>query len=356
MNEYKTFPFHLTFLPNRTSFKSVYLSLDYFKKHKLFDILIKNEKFDVHYDQVIENVDSTNSSEIHLQCQFQESLNDEQKNAIINIVRAKNHPLPYLLFGPAGNTQESNLFRNQSNECFSLSIGTGKTRTLVACIEHIVRTTNKNIMVCAPSNAASDEIAIRLVKILKDGELFRLFPKLYEPKKIHDVLRKVCNLRDEKLSHPSLSFLYQFRVVVTTVSTVSSITRAREDPNFKSGHFAYVFIDEAACLHEPATMVAIAGLCSEESAIKSSIVLAGDPKQLDAVTMSSYAVQLGYKKSYMEYLFDQKLYQRSLKTGNFNPQFITQLVKNYRCHPKILEFSNKLFYENKLEAKAPSGK
>lgn len=29
-------------------------------------------------------------------------LNMEQKSAVVNIVKAKNFPLPYLLFGPAG--------------------------------------------------------------------------------------------------------------------------------------------------------------------------------------------------------------------------------------------------------------
>lgn len=43
--------------------------------------------------------------------------------------------------------------------------GTGKTKTLVAAIEQIVRTTDQNVLVCASSNAACDEIAVRLLKV-----------------------------------------------------------------------------------------------------------------------------------------------------------------------------------------------
>lgn len=44
----------------------------------------------------------------HLQTHFSGKLayglNEEQKIAAMNIVMAKNQPLPYLLFGPAGKT------------------------------------------------------------------------------------------------------------------------------------------------------------------------------------------------------------------------------------------------------------
>lgn len=97
------------------------------------------------------------------------------------------------------------------------------------------------------------------------------------------------------------------------------------------------------------------GLCTHPREIKSSIVLAGDPKQLDAVTKSGYAGKLGFKTSFMEHLFEKRLYKRNALTGKFNQKYITQLVKNYRSHPAILEIPNKLFYDNKLEAKAPDG-
>lgn len=97
------------------------------------------------------------------------------------------------------------------------------------------------------------------------------------------------------------------------------------------------------------------GLCTSTREIHAKIVLAGDPKQLDAVTKSECAKSLGYNISWLERLCSTNLYSRNASTGQFNEMFITQLVKNYRSHPYILRVSNELFYENKLEAYAPEG-
>lgn len=85
------------------------------------------------------------------------------------------------------------------------------------------------------------------------------------------------------------------------------------------------------------------------NSIKSSIVLAGDAKQLDAVTKSKHAQMLGFNKSFMEHLLEKKLYRSK------NQNFITQLVKNYRSHAAILHKPSKLFYHGVLQAAAPEG-
>lgn len=81
-------------------------------------------------------------------------------------------------------------------------------------------------------------------------------------------------------------------------------------------------------------------------------MLAGDPKQLDPVTKSKHSKELGFSKSLMEQLFEQKLYQRNILTTKFNPVYITQLVKNYRSHKDILKVPNELFYDNRLVPQA----
>lgn len=98
-------------------------------------------------------------------------------------------------------------------------------------------------------------------------------------------------------------------------------------------------------------MLFIIGLCTDYREVKASIILAGDPKQLDAVTMSKYARNLGFKTSFMEFLLKKTSYQRGV-TGKYDPYCIVQLTKNYRSHPAILHTSNSLFYDGVLEAEA----
>lgn len=93
-------------------------------------------------------------------------------------------------------------------------------------------------------------------------------------------------------------------------------------------------------------------MSSLSNGITSSIVLAGDPKQLPAVTKSTFAMKMGFSTSLMERLFEKPLYQRHPTTGQYNQKFITQLIRNYRSHANILHISNALFYENKLQATA----
>lgn len=147
---------------------------------------------------------------------------------------------PFLLFGPPG---------------------TGKTRCIVTAILEIVLTTNKYVLVCCNSNSACDEITERLAKSLKKNEIFGLYAKSYGCKNITSKITPICNLNKGKIQFPSLSYLYQFRVLICTLLTAGSITRAREvDQNFDSGHFSYIFIDEAASCHEPIALILIAGM------------------------------------------------------------------------------------------------
>lgn len=96
------------------------------------------------------------------------------------------------------------------------------------------------------------------------------------------------------------------------------------------------------------------GLCTEFSEIKSSIILSGDPMQLDAVAKSKFAIKLGIKTSYIEQLFNLPRYQRNSMTGQYESSYIIQLTKNYRSHEAILQIPNELFYGGALEPKAPN--
>lgn len=100
-------------------------------------------------------------------------------------------------------------------------------------------------------------------------------------------------------------------------------------------------------------MIFYIGICTEADEVKSSVVLAGDPKQLDPVITSKHASKLGLNISYMEYLSKQELYKPH--NGKYDPLFIVVLKKNYRSHEHILHIPSKKFYRSQLEAHAPKG-
>lgn len=124
------------------------------------------------------------------------------------------------------------------------------------------------MLVCAGTNSACDEIAERLLKVVQNNELYRLYAKSHDGSKVSGNLKAACNLRPGGFEFPSLNFLYQFRVVVTTLSTAGTLVRSRDETNFDSSYFDYVVIDEAACTHQPMLLASIAGLCTEKSEVK----------------------------------------------------------------------------------------
>lgn len=230
---YADHTFDINFHVNRLPYQLQLNALKWIKEHKLFEILINNPLFN---EQTI----VSSHSEFNLNFSAAKNLNESQIKAMQNILHKNNNPIPFLLFGPPG---------------------TGKTRTIIAAIEEIVRSTKNYVLVCAQSNSACDEIAERLLNVLKGNEVFRMYAKSIDKTLISLKIKPSCNLKDGEIKFPSLNYLYQFRVVVCTLSTVGCISSSRgHDPHFDSSHFSYVFIDEAACIHEPVSMIPIAGL------------------------------------------------------------------------------------------------
>lgn len=142
----------------------------------------------------------------------------------------------------------------------SITIGTGKTKTLVAAIEQIVRTTRKKILVCAMSNAACDEITERLLNGPTKQKIYRLYAVSFNTDNISSSIKQACNLSGEKLYKPELSTLYQYQVLICTLSTASCMSVTNADSMvYRADHFQYVFIDECASSHETMTLIPICG-------------------------------------------------------------------------------------------------
>lgn len=247
---------------------------------------------------------------------------------------------------------------------YELSAGTGKTSTIIEAIAQIVKLNRKaHILVTAKSNAACDDVGSRLLKFVSMNKVLRLYSMGFDkkPEKIDKILEPISNFRyrcvctcskrscPESVScdDPSYEEFYTARVVVATLVSCGRIFSA----GIKSDHFDYIFIDEAASECEPLTLIPIAFLGTGVNGINAQIVLSGDHKQLGAIVEERFCRKLGMEKSMMERIMEtNRNYQLHRK---YNSKFVTQLVKNYRSHPAILQFSNENFYESKLVFKCP---
>ncbi|KIO33704.1 hypothetical protein M407DRAFT_17322 [Tulasnella calospora MUT 4182] len=221
--------------------------------------------------------------------------------------------------------------------------GTGKTVTLVeAILQVLYRLPKAMVLVCAPSNNAADIIAGRLRMFFYPSQLFRL----NAPSRAKDLPRglETYSLRydDGSFMVPPLLVLMQYRIVVSTCAS-SSLLHGVGVPY---GHFTHIFVDEAGQASEPEVMIPI----KLNAGPRTSVILAGDPKQLGPVIRSPVARQLGLDRSYLERLMSLPMYE----VKEYRGATYVKLIKNWRSNPAIIRFPNQMFYDGELEACAPS--
>ncbi|XP_075784114.1 RNA helicase Mov10l1 isoform X2 [Pelodiscus sinensis] len=253
---------------------------------------------------------------------FNPVLNKYQKLAVKRILSGECRPAPYVLFGPPG---------------------TGKTVTIIETILQVHYTLpDSRILVCAPSNSATDLICLRLhdTNLLKPGAMVRVNASCRCEEAISDTIKLYCK-DGEDIWKAS-----RFRIIITTCSSAGMFYQI----GIRLGHFTHIFVDEAGQASEPECLIPL-GLISE---INGQVVLAGDPMQLGPVIKSRLAVAYGLNVSMLERLMSRTLYQRNENTfgayGSYNPLLVTKLLKNYRSHSTLLALPSKLFYHKELEA------
>ncbi|KAM9205925.1 RNA helicase Mov10l1 [Mergus octosetaceus] len=222
---------------------------------------------------------------------FNPALNEQQKLAVKRIVSGECRPTPYILFGPPG---------------------TGKTITVVEAILQIHYTLpDSRILVCAPSNAATDLICLRLHQsnLLKPGAMVRINASCRSPEQIDDIVKPYCK-DGEDIWKASW-----FRIIITTCSSAGMFYQT----GVRLGHFTHVILDEAGQACEPESLIPI-GLISEANG---QIVLVGDPKQLGPVIKSKIALAFGLNMSLLERLLSRDMYRRDedafSASGSYNP-------------------------------------
>lgn len=274
---------------------------------------------------------------------YNHNLNDIQKEAIKNILRAEARPLPYVIFGPPG---------------------TGKTMTLIELIHQItVLSPASRIMVGTPSNSSANLITERLIEanVLQPGDFIRIVGLNYvEQELIPEHLAPYCGtvdiasertVKDEIIITESglkhklqLRHLGRHRITIGTCVTLGTLMQIR----FPHNHFTHVLIDEAGQLLETETLIPLTFINPKCG----TVVLAGDPQQLGPVVMSSHASARGFDTSLLVRLMDTPLYKadknRFPDTAGFNPRLVTKLRYNYRSIPCILDLYSEMFYDSAL--------
>ncbi|XP_026524779.1 RNA helicase Mov10l1 [Notechis scutatus] len=252
---------------------------------------------------------------------FNPLLNEHQKLAVKRILSGECRPTPYILFGPPG---------------------TGKTVTIIEAILQIYYSLpSSRILVCAPSNSATDLICLRLhdSKLLRPGVMVRVNAVNRNEESLNEVIKCYCKAGED------IHEASQFRIIIVTCSSAGMFYQI----GIRCGHFTHVFVDEAGQASEPESLIPL-GLISEDTG---QIILSGDPMQLGPIIKSKIAMLYGLNISLLERLMHRPLYLRDDDTfgpcGSYNPLLITKLVKNYRSHGALLTLPSKLFYHKELE-------
>jgi len=248
--------------------------------------------------------------------------------------------------------------------------GTGKTTTLVHAITQVVRD-EKQVLVCAPSNAAVDLLTDKLseqgLSVLRMGHPARVteqsLSKTLDAKIAdHPSYRELRVLRKkmEQLKSTALKYkrnfgyserqerklllqesralkadadLLEFYIVndlLQSTQVICCTLVGSSHPVLRGKKFQTVFIDEAAQALEPACWIPV--LRSHR------VIFAGDHQQLPPTIKSNEAAKLGLAET---------LFEKGIER---HPEMSVMLKVQYRMHQEIMKFSAEYFYDNALVA------
>jgi ATP-dependent RNA/DNA helicase IGHMBP2 len=248
--------------------------------------------------------------------------------------------------------------------------GTGKTTTLAQAILATTKT-EKQVLVCTPSNAAIDlvveklsELGLNVVRIghparvteqtlsktldariaahpnyselralRKQLENLRAKASKYKRTFGHHEREERRMLKEEAKTMKADADVLEFYIVndlLNKAEVICSTLVGSSHPVLKGRKFKTVFIDEAAQALEPACWIPI--LKSER------VILAGDHCQLPPTIKSNEAAKEGLSVT----LFEKGIRRR--------PEKASMLTVQYRMHGKIMKFSSRYFYKDQLIA------
>ncbi|MCJ1466489.1 hypothetical protein MMC07_005108 [Pseudocyphellaria aurata] len=294
---------------------------------------------------------------------FDQNLNYEQKKAI-DAIQSKNYgTTPFLIHGPPG---------------------TGKTKTICESVKQLCNDPNFDgaILLCAPSDPAADQLALRLKAQFGPSEMFRLNDYSRTFAEVPQELLSNCYIDSSIFSLPPFPKLLRYKIVITTCQAANILVQTRttnqdlalleknlesmlhprlgrESPS-KGGtslHWAALLVDEAAQATEPELLIPLSVVSPPLSynSVCPIFVLAGDQYQLSPRThdkRSTLHISLFERLSSLPLYASHPLSRKnSNRTTSFKPALhpaFANLTRNYRSHPAILAVSSALFYNNTL--------
>ena len=228
--------------------------------------------------------------------------------------------------------------------------GTGKTVTSATIIYHLAKISGGQVLVCAPSNVAVDQLCERVhrtglkvvrvtAKSREDVESSVGFLSLHEQVRMNDTdveLNKLNQLKGElgELSSQDEKKWKQLtraaeREILSNADVICCTCVGAGDPRLSKSKFRTVLIDESTQSAEPECIIPIVLGCKQ-------VVLVGDHQQLGPVIMNKKAAKAG---------LNQSLFERLVILGL--APFRLQI--QYRMHPCLSEFPSNMFYEGSLQ-------
>ncbi|KAI5239264.1 upf1 regulator of nonsense transcripts [Aureobasidium subglaciale] len=228
--------------------------------------------------------------------------------------------------------------------------GTGKTVTSATIIFHLAKLNGGQVLVCAPSNVAVDQLCERIhrtglktvrvtAKSREDVESPVGFLSLHEQVRMNDTnveLNKLNQLKAElgELSSQDEKKYKQLvrnaeREILTNADVICCTCVGAGDPRLAKLKFRTVLIDESTQSAEPECMIPLVLGCKQ-------VVLVGDHQQLGPVIMNKQAAKAG---------LNQSLFERLVILGCAP----IRLQVQYRMHPCLSEFPSNMFYEGSLQ-------
>lgn len=230
--------------------------------------------------------------------------------------------------------------------------GTGKTVTSATIIYHLAKMNSGQVLVCAPSNVAVDQLCERIEKT--GLKVVRLTAKSREDVEssvkslaLHEQVRTLAGKMETELgklttlkneygelkSHDEKKFKQLTksaeRDILSSADVVCCTCVGAGDPRLAKMQFRSVLIDESTQSAEPECMIPLVLGCKQ-------IVLVGDHKQLGPVIMNKKAAKAG---------LNQSLFERLVKLQHVPIRLNVQ----YRMHPCLSEFPSNMFYEGSLQ-------